>query len=119
MSALPDSASSGLTPVVIGLMIGGAISWVVVRRALREPNAAGTDGGQVTADERRTIWQVVAAIYATLTFVALAAAIVVGDAAALVLAIVAFGVGLLAVLRLGLPRDHPAWRWVAATIWRR
>jgi hypothetical protein len=108
-----------LAAFVVGLMIGGVICWTVVRRALRKPSGGSADGKPATEAEKRTIWQTVAAIYTALAFIVLVVAVIRGETDALVLAIIAFGVGFAALFRLGLPRDHPAWQWVAAAISRR
>jgi hypothetical protein len=119
LSGVPLAESGGFTPDVVGLMLGGAICWAVVRRALAKPSAVGDDGNPATDAEKRTIWQTVAAIYIALAFIALVIAVIRGEAAALVLAIIALGVGLVALVRFGLPRAHPAWQRVAAAISRR
>jgi hypothetical protein len=111
--------SSRAAPTVVGLMIGGAISWAITRRALRKPSAVGAGGNHITDAEKRTIWQTLAAIYSVISFAAVAIALVLGETAALILAIISLAAGLVALVRLGLPRDHPAWRWVAAAISRR
>jgi hypothetical protein len=108
-----------ITPWIVGLLIGGAICWVVVRRELRKPGALGADGTPVTDDQKRTIRQTAAAIFAGWSIAAVVVALFFGDLASLVLAIIAVGIGLAALIRLGLPRNHPAWQWVAAAISRR
>jgi hypothetical protein len=119
VSALPFADPGDFNAMVVGLMTGGVICWVVVRRSLSKPSSGGADGSPVTDAQKRTIWQTAATIFAAWALLALVIAVVRGEAVGLVLAIVAFGAGLVAVIRLGLPRDHPAWRWVSAAISRR
>jgi hypothetical protein len=107
-----------ITAWIVGLLIGEAICWVVVRHELRKPGAPGADG-PVTDDEKRTIRQTAAAIVTGCSITALVVAFFFGTLTSLVLAIIAVGIGLAALIRLGLPRDHPAWRWVADAISRR
>lgn len=108
-----DAGSALLAPIIVGIMIGGAVCALMVRRSMR-PGAVSSEGEPIGDAERRSAMQTVTFIYALWALPCLLAAIFAGGTAVLVLSAINLAAAVVFLFRLGPPRDHPAWRAVAA-----
>jgi hypothetical protein len=104
-----DISSGSYVPIVMGLLIGGAISAFVTWRAMsptrvsHEPDFASPEDA---SRSRRDAMKRVASVYAPISFLCLAVAVVDGGATFPVLASINAGVGVVAVVL--------AWRFARA-----
>jgi fatty acid desaturase len=111
--AVADAGSAILAPIIVGIMIGGVVCALVVRRTMR-PGAVSSEGEPFGDDERRSAMQTVAFIYALWALPCFLAAIFVGGTAVLLLSAINLAAAVVILFRLGPPKDHPAWRAVAS-----
>jgi hypothetical protein len=108
-----DAGSAIFAPIIVGIMIGGAVCALVVRRIMR-PGAVSSEGEPIGDAERRSAMQTVAFIYALWALPCFLVAIFVDGTAVLLLSVTNLAAAVVFLFRLGPPRDHPAWRAVAS-----
>ena len=96
-----DISSGAYVPIVMGLLIGGAISAIVTWRAM-SPTRISHESDFASAGDairsRRDAMKRVAAVYAPISFLCLGVAVVDGGATFLVLASINAGAGVVAIV---------------------
>jgi peptidoglycan/LPS O-acetylase OafA/YrhL len=90
--------------VVIGVILSGVISAVVVMRSMGPSDSADGEQRRVALDNRNFALRRIASIYSPISFVVFFVALVAGDATFVVLSAINAAVGVMALV---LARRHP------------